>query len=198
MPSKTFENLDEVKKEKLIKCAIKEFSNNIYPEVSINKIIHQAEIPRGSFYMYFKDKDDLFEYLLKSKCKRLEDIIRKTLIANRGDLHDSFVDIYNIIEDKIYQKELIGIFKNIFTYLNLKPRKLPNKTPSYKLFTNIKDIINTENLKKTDLDFVFDMLFHNLMFSIDELTKNNNPTKNKEQFLQRIDIICYGIYKEEK
>ena len=58
--------------------------------------------------MYFKDKDDLFEYLLKSKCKRLEDIIRKTLIANRGDLHDSFVDIYNIIEDKIYQNRPRG------------------------------------------------------------------------------------------
>lgn len=198
MPSKTFENLDVEKKQKLINCAIKEFSNNLYPEVSINKIIQQAGIPRGSFYMYFKDKDDLFEYLLRSKGKRLKSIIRETLIANNGDLHDSFVDIYNKTTDKIYQKELMGIFKNIFTYLSLKPRKLPSKSPSFSLFVYVKDIINTKNLKDTNLDFVFDMLLHNLLFSIDELTKNNNPNENKEQFLRRIDIICYGIYKEEK
>ena len=35
-----------------------------YEKVSINQIIHNADISRGSFYTYFVDKKDLLEYIL--------------------------------------------------------------------------------------------------------------------------------------
>ena len=61
MPSKTFLNLDSGKKSKLLEAAMHEFSNRgLYTEVSINQIIMNAGISRGSFYTYFTDKDDLF------------------------------------------------------------------------------------------------------------------------------------------
>lgn len=56
MPTKTFLSLDSTKQQKLIDTAIFEFSNNNYYNVSINKIISKTSIPRGSFYMCFKDK----------------------------------------------------------------------------------------------------------------------------------------------
>ena len=65
MPSATFFNLSEEKKKKLINAATHEFSIHILEEVSINQIIKNASIARGSFYMYFKDKNDLYKYLLK-------------------------------------------------------------------------------------------------------------------------------------
>lgn len=41
-----------------------EFASHAYEDVSINRIVQRARIPRGSFYQYFEDKADLFFYLL--------------------------------------------------------------------------------------------------------------------------------------
>ena len=41
--------------------------------VSINQIIKEAEISRGSFYTYFEDKDDLMRYMLRG----FRDTLRK-------------------------------------------------------------------------------------------------------------------------
>ena len=75
MPSKTFYNLDKEKREKLIEAALHEFSRVEYEKVSINQIIMHANIARGSFYMYFTDKEDLMKYLLEEHYKKLLKII---------------------------------------------------------------------------------------------------------------------------
>ena len=64
MPSSTFLNLPAQKQEKLLEAATREFSQRPYNEASINQIIKDAGIPRGSFYMYFTDKEELFRYVL--------------------------------------------------------------------------------------------------------------------------------------
>ena len=50
MPTTTFFNLPPPKREKLLRAAVAEFARRPYGEVSINRIIQAAEIPRGSFY----------------------------------------------------------------------------------------------------------------------------------------------------
>ncbi|WP_303869813.1 TetR/AcrR family transcriptional regulator [Acetobacterium wieringae] len=63
MPKSTFFNLPEEKKDKIIAVAIDEFAQNHYEKVTINKIVERAEIPKGSFYQYFENKDDLYIFL---------------------------------------------------------------------------------------------------------------------------------------
>ena len=65
MPSSTFLNLAPEKQEKLLSAAVREFTERPYNEASINRIVREAGIPRGSFYMYFRDKEDLFHYLME-------------------------------------------------------------------------------------------------------------------------------------
>ena len=72
MPSNTFLNLNKEKRDKIIEVSLKEFSSVPYPEVSINQIIMNAGIPRGSFYMYFESKEDLFEYLMEEHRGRMK------------------------------------------------------------------------------------------------------------------------------
>lgn len=79
MPTSTFFNLPPPKREKLLGAAVAEFARKPYGEVSINRIIQAAEIPRGSFYQYFSDKTDLFRYLLRCYDRRLEEAVRKSL-----------------------------------------------------------------------------------------------------------------------
>ena len=48
MPSKTFYNLSEEKKKKIILAAKEEFSKKLYQEASLNQIIKESNISRGS------------------------------------------------------------------------------------------------------------------------------------------------------
>ena len=63
MPSERFFHLPEEKKRRIKKAALKEFARVPLEEISINRIIRDAEIPRGSFYQYFEDKQDLQTFL---------------------------------------------------------------------------------------------------------------------------------------
>ncbi len=63
MPKQTFFNLSETKKNKIIEAAVDEFSEYSYDESNISRIIKQAGIPRGSFYQYFEDKEDIYLYI---------------------------------------------------------------------------------------------------------------------------------------
>ena len=72
MPSSTFLNLPAEKQEKLLEAATREFSHRPFNEASINQIIKEAGIPRGSFYMYFTDKEELFGHLMDSYGALLE------------------------------------------------------------------------------------------------------------------------------
>jgi len=65
MPKETFQNLPEGKRQLIEKEAIHEFAVFGYDKASINRIVEQCQIAKGSFYQYFDDKKDLFLYLIK-------------------------------------------------------------------------------------------------------------------------------------
>ena len=73
MPKSTFFNLPNDKKERIMEVAINEFAQHTYLNASINRIVENAGIAKGSFYQYFEDKKDVYKYILeKSGEKKLE------------------------------------------------------------------------------------------------------------------------------
>ena len=64
MPSQTFFNLADEKREAIVKVALDEFSTLDYNSASISRIVRETGIAKGSFYQYFQDKKDLYIYLL--------------------------------------------------------------------------------------------------------------------------------------
>lgn len=96
MPSTTFFNLPQAKRDKLMLAARKEFVRAPYMQASINKIIQAAQIPRGSFYMYFTDKEDLFRYLLEDYMQQLLQRMRQYLEESQGDLFQAFLQLYDL------------------------------------------------------------------------------------------------------
>lgn len=64
MPKDTFFHLDEAKRTKIIDAAKKEFTENPLRKARVSNIIKEAKIPRGSFYQYFNDLDDLYYYVI--------------------------------------------------------------------------------------------------------------------------------------
>ena len=101
MPSSTFLNLPAEKQEKLLEAATREFSHKPFNEASINQIIKEAGIPRGSFYMYFQDKEDLFRYLIKGYMDQLLMLLEELLLQNGGDIFRALLDLYDYIQTKV-------------------------------------------------------------------------------------------------
>ena len=64
MPKETFKNLPPDKRRKIEQAAIEEFAGNSYDSASINRIVEKAGIPKGSFYQYFADKQDLLRHIM--------------------------------------------------------------------------------------------------------------------------------------
>ena len=106
MPSSTFLNLPAEKQEKLLEAATREFSHKPFNEASINQIIKEAGIPRGSFYMYFQDKEDLFRYLLKGYVDQMFMLLEEFLLRVRGDIFQALLDLYDFVQTKADQMDL--------------------------------------------------------------------------------------------
>lgn len=193
MPSKTFLNLPEEKRQKLLKAATDEFSNTSFFDVSINKIINNANISRGSFYMYFEGKEELFEYILDSYSSNLIEIVKKELINSNGDFRESFINLYDELLIRISKIKYKIFFRNVFLFLNLKREKIENKGKI--LFEEVKSYISTYNIKDVDLNFVFLVLMHNLFFCIADALCTGKKEETKNVYLKKLDMICYGFYK---
>ncbi|MBQ8079801.1 MAG: TetR/AcrR family transcriptional regulator, partial [Oscillospiraceae bacterium] len=64
MPNESFYRLNEAKQAR-IKAALKEeIAGYSYEDFSINRIVRSCGISRGSFYQYFKNRDDIYIYLV--------------------------------------------------------------------------------------------------------------------------------------
>jgi AcrR family transcriptional regulator len=64
VPKPTFLNLSPQKQKRIFDAAVQEFAAKRFDEASINHIIKTAGIPRGSFYQYFDNKEDLYLYMV--------------------------------------------------------------------------------------------------------------------------------------
>lgn len=97
MPSTTFYNLPAEKRERLLSAARAEFARAPYEEASVNRMIRAAGIPRGSFYMYFTDKEELFRFLMETYSGMLSDWMGAQLARNGGDLFAAFLALFDFI-----------------------------------------------------------------------------------------------------
>lgn len=86
MPSSTFFRLPEEKRRRLMKACWAELTHVRFSDISINRIITAARIPRGSFYQYFMDKEDLVRYLLEDMREYFVAMLRDILTGSGGDL----------------------------------------------------------------------------------------------------------------
>lgn len=109
MPSNTFLNLPADKQTRLMDAASREFSAKPYNEVSINKIIQDAGIPRGSFYMYFQDKEELFRYLVHGYVEQLLMVLEESLLRQGGDLFAALRTLLDYVWEKRSQQTLGGM-----------------------------------------------------------------------------------------
>jgi TetR/AcrR family transcriptional regulator len=95
MPTTTFLNLPEDKRQRFIELALDEFANNDYKTASISRVVTRASIAKGSLYQYFSDKKDLYFYLLSLASQKKQEYLAEVLsTAEKQPVFEQLDDLF--------------------------------------------------------------------------------------------------------
>ncbi len=201
MPKDTFFNLDESKREKIVKAAKAEFLNNPLRKARVSNIVTEASIPRGSFYQYFEDLDDLYYYIV-------EQVFAEIFDAGfmYSEMTDDLFEFAKISFDFDYQgfrkesrhKYMSNVFRSISG--NSEYLELFNKKRT-KYIEDILDRLDLSNIKFNTRDEHIKMyqMIQELKISVINRTMQKNLSKEEAygEFEWYLDILKNGILKEE-
>lgn len=110
------ESFEKEKESRLLKTAFHLFTEKGMKDTSIQEIVDNANVAKGTFYLYFKDKYEIRDILIAKKSHQLfQDALqalRKNYISN---LSDQVVFIINYVIDELAKtpKLLKFISKNL-------------------------------------------------------------------------------------
>ncbi len=76
--SDLFNRLGAQKRERVLDAALLEFSENGYKNASVNAIVKQAGISKGSFFHYFGTKKGLFDAIVEAAIGQVKVYLRTT------------------------------------------------------------------------------------------------------------------------
>lgn len=104
------------KEQKLLDTAFNLFISKGINETTIQDIVDEAGVAKGTFYLYFKDRYDIIETIVSKKAFKLLD---DALVSSRKIQHSDFVEQFLFIIDYIIteltdnQQLLKFIYKNL-------------------------------------------------------------------------------------
>ena len=200
MPKSTFYNLNEEKKEKIKKAIKNEFSKNPFSKASISNIIEEAQIPRGSFYQYFDDKEDALKYILDEVAQKERKKIIDILNRNSGDIFKTSIESFDYILNKNINEKEIQFLKNVVQ--EIKEENIDFQLPIRSNFKSTveKWNINTESLNiksEEDLKYILRILFIVTKTQImDVILKRTSKEKSRENLIKQIQILKEGMTKK--
>jgi len=205
MPKHTFFNLPSEKQQLLVNAAFKEFSRVPLSEALISNIVASADIPRGSFYQYFENKEDLFYYIFSTYAKKGEKAFLSTLKRNNGDLIDTFIELFERMVNLLRNDEKKSYFKNVFMNMNHKMdnafspsliKETHNKTK--KDFINFVDIDKLNIKERSDIRHIMAIIksvtIHNIMMNF---ANNISEEEAISKYKTEMNLLRDGLYKKD-
>ncbi|NBH71248.1 TetR/AcrR family transcriptional regulator [Clostridiaceae bacterium] len=210
MPTERFNRLPEAKKQAIREAALKEFARVPFDKASINQIIRNADISRGSFYTYFVDKQDVVKFLLKDTFEQMEDICKKELHRNGGDYFAMVEMMFEYFVGELRQNpDMVMVARNIFS--NKENNELVGierwPSPDCAVMPGSPARWMYENLDRSRFRFetmeeffpLAVLAMSSLAVSLKQYYEYPKQLENiRETFYKSLDILKYGAYKREE
>ena len=99
---------DNNKETRLLNTAFKLFTEKGVKDTSIQEIVDNANVAKGTFYLYFKDKYEIRDILIAKKSHKLFNDALKELRKNYiKNLSDQVIFIINYVIDELSKKPLL-------------------------------------------------------------------------------------------
>lgn len=205
---KSFERRNE-----LIDAALDEFTSKRYANASLNNIIKNAGISKGTFYYNFEDKQALYIFLHKLAYKAGTEFMNKRMeeIAddyNEKDIFEKFKmnTIISIEFANTFPKylKLTMMFmkeegnkenKEIFEYIN----SFREKTINIGVEKLINDALENGELNSCfSKDFIMKIITHLFInyYEIFGMEEDYEESKFLDDINNFIDFLKYGLYKK--
>lgn len=209
MPTERFYRLPEAKKQVIREAVIKEFARVPFEKASINQIIQNAGISRGSFYTYFEDKQDVLKFILSDGCNQMREQCETILKKSGGDVFSVLEFLYEFMIERIVEvKDRIAFARNVFSSEeNIKlfwqasgrpedrePER--NGYPNAWLWERIdRSAIVCE--KPEDLDSLMMMGMAVIVSSVQRYYESPNKLdENRNRFRRMLEILKHGVLKQ--
>ncbi len=200
MPSETYFNLNEDKRNRVYNAVFKEYVRVPLEEVSVKNIVNDADIPRGSFYQYFTDKEGALMYLISETSERGHEKVV-------GFANESQLDIYQLIHavfcyeiDRLKNREesaralLLNQIVKSARATSIFYRVMAEAMLSHPVIGACWDNMQ---FKRDDSAFkrnVFDLLFSTLKDAlILALEDENNIDSAVSDFEMKMEIVRIGV-----
>ncbi len=203
---KTFENLSEDKKNRIISACIEEFCENGYEKSTTENIIKKAGISKGGLYEYTESKKDLYVYIVKYTYEKLYSYLREKVSEGYEKLPSDILDRFKIISDfaidfYIDYPEYIKMIVKTYKIYDIDVEKEVRNIFNSQFMTVFGDI-DAENLLY-DKDRIFDMLMWLLLKTrydfLVEFDYVNDKAALKNDYLDNWDfflnVMRNGIYR---
>lgn len=175
MPKDTFFNLDLEKRTKIINAAKHEFLANPLRKARVSNIVEEARIPRGSFYQYFEDLDDLYYFIINEVFSEIfntgnkysdltNDVFEFAKISYEYDYNGFSKDLRHQFMTNVFQsissnedfmiefnKMRIDYIEGILDKMDLSNIKYTDKKDQIKMYQMIQDL-KRNVIQKTIID----------------------------------------------
>ena len=115
MPTETFYRLPDEKRARLTAAIRRELSRVPFADMSINRIVKDAAIPRGSYYQYFHGSDDLYAFLVADYSAKMRCCAREALTQNHGDIFAAVLAGFDVSAAFLRSREDVNALRHIVT-----------------------------------------------------------------------------------
>ena len=165
--------------------------------ISINSVIKNAGISRGSFYQYFDDKLDLVELITEDMFSRLTDYIRDELMLNGGDIFEVPLRMFDImINDKREYNDMLALTDDtnqnnalVADYMRYRARK----PDFYEKFEEYIDKSMLAVNDDEDIKCVIFMMVDAVKVAVENVRRNPKTyDKEKAMLYRKIQILKNG------
>lgn len=204
MPSQTFLNLPIEKQNSILSAAKKEFSKVEFSKSSINQIVKDARISRGSFYMYFEDKKDLLTLVLTNFIHGIKKSLNENIVRSGGDLTETVLGLFDYFYHTYEVKENQGFVKHMMMFMqsenesSLSPyvEKQPFKQGLFRIIPYLnKDQFAFQ--KEEDIRAIVDIVFSVLQsVLVTAFIQNQTIEESKAKLTEYLRILQIGYQRK--
>lgn len=211
MPTNMFLELNEEKRTKIIEVCIIEFAKYGYENSSTNRIVQNANISKGSLFKYFKNKDELYFYILDHVIQELMTSLSHEIAKLPQELFERIIK-YSELEFSWYVKypDKCKLITTAFTTSHTETYQkveaqygLKGQSIYYELLKDIDlSLLSCEKEKALDILKWFLTGFNKEFLSNIQIQDNTSIDHIKQKYVKSLtdclEILKYGLIKKER
>lgn len=196
MPSATFLHLPPEKRARFLRAARAEFARVPYADASINRMIRAAHIPRGSFYMYFANKEELFFYILEVYHGQLAGAAAQILQETGGDLFAAFAQLYDRLSTPKKQEDLAEMRAILQRNAGIQQGQLLHCIQLEEIVRRLLPLVDRSKLllrSPEELEDMFHILINVSGPALAAAAGGETGPDARRRYLARLDILRRGM-----